>query len=148
MSSRTMSVLDVVVVLFHVAFPALLCVCGLLGFIALVGSSIIAVAFSQSAMLSISMVLLAGLGFTQMMFRVNNNTLVQTIAPDELRGRVMSIYQLDHAFMPLASFLLGLAAEVYSAQSAVAVSSLMGIAVAFGLVIGFKRMRAAVHLRA
>ncbi len=121
---------------------------GLLGFLALLGSSAVAIAFSRSSMLATSIVLLGALGFTQMMFRVNNNTLVQTMAPDELRGRVMSIYQLDHAFQPLATFLLGLAAELYTAQSAVEVSAILGIIVALGLVVAFKRTRSAVNLRA
>jgi MFS family permease len=121
---------------------------GLLGIMALVMGGILAIIFSQSTVLGLSMTLVAGLGFTQMTFRVNNNTLVQSLAPDELRGRVMSIYELDHAFMPLSSFILGIAAEVYSAPNAVAVSGMLCLLVIAVLMFGIKRMRDVRSLRA
>lgn len=42
------------------------------------------------------MAFLAGLGFFQYIFRVGNNTLIQTMVPDALRSRMMSIYMLDN----------------------------------------------------
>jgi len=121
---------------------------GLLGILALVMGGILAIVFSQSTVLGLSMALVAGLGFTQMTFRVNNNTLVQSLAPDELRGRVMSIYELDHAFMPLSSFILGIAAQVYSAPNAVAVSGMLCLLAIAALMFGIKRMRDVRSLRA
>lgn len=120
---------------------------GLLGIIALVLSSVIVVLFSMSGLMPLSLVLIGLLGLSQMMFRVNNNTLVQTIAPDEFRGRVMSIYQLDHALMPLASFILGVCAEVFSAPNAVAVSGLLSLAATVTLMVAIKPMRNVRRLR-
>ncbi|MDP3064077.1 MAG: MFS transporter [Chloroflexota bacterium] len=121
---------------------------GLLGIVALVASSIIVILFALSSHLPLSLLLLVALGASQMTFRVNNNTLVQTMAPDELRGRVMSIYHLEHGFMPLASFILGLSAELFSAPSAVAVSGMLSLAVIAALMLGIKRMRDVSNLRA
>jgi MFS family permease len=121
---------------------------GLLGVISLVVSSIVVILFSQSAVLVLSFLLLAAMGFSQMTFRVNNNTLVQTLAPDELRGRVMSIYQLDHALTPLASFVIGIGAEVFSTPSAIAVSGMLGLAVTAVLMVSVKQMRDVRRLRA
>jgi MFS family permease len=120
---------------------------GLLGIMALVLSSVLVVVFSRSGLLPLSLVLMGAMGLSQMMFRVNNNTLVQTIAPDELRGRVMSIYQLDHALMPLASFILGVCAELFSAPNAVAVSGLLGLAATAVLMVAIKPMRDVRKLR-
>ena len=42
------------------------------------------------------------MGFAQTQFRVGNSTLVQSLVPDELRGRVTSVYQFDNGFTPVA----------------------------------------------
>jgi MFS family permease len=48
--------------------------------------------FSQSRSLPLSLVLLAGAGFSLIPFTASANALLQTIVPDELRGRVMGVY--------------------------------------------------------
>ncbi len=50
--------------------------------------------------------------FGQTTIRTSNGTLIQTLAPDPLRGRVQSIYHFDHGFSPLASFVMGLFAQL------------------------------------
>jgi MFS family permease len=91
---------------------------GWLGIAALLSAAIFVIFFSQSTLLWVAFFLLAALGFSQMTFRVNNNTLVQTLVPDSLRGRVMAIYQIDHALMPLASSALGICADLFSVPTA------------------------------
>jgi len=47
-----------------------------------------------------------------MVYVNNSNSLVQTQVPDDLRGRVMSIFTLTFfGLMPIGSLLAGLAAE-------------------------------------
>ena len=68
--------------------------------------------FTFSSSIPLSMFILVGVG-TALIF-VNNlcNSLVQSSVPDELRGRVMSIFSLTFfGFMPLGSLLMGLIAE-------------------------------------
>jgi len=120
---------------------------GRLGIAALVASCAAATLFALSSLVPLSLLLMAAMGFFQQTFGVNNNTLVQTMARDELRGRVMSIYSLNDAFKLLATFLLGICAGLFSAPSAVAVSEMLGLAVTAALMLGIKQMRDVRHIR-
>jgi MFS family permease len=65
-----------------------------------------AVAFSTTFALSAA--LLVALGFAGITFATTANTLLQLIVPDELRGRVMSLYILLFAgSTPIGGFLIG-----------------------------------------
>lgn len=114
---------------------------GWLGIIALSVASFFVILFSQASQLWTAFVLFPMIAFSMMVFRVNNNTLVQTMAPDELRGRVMSIYQLDQAMAPLGSFVLGACADVFSTTAAMAGSGILGLAVMFTVMASVKQMR-------
>jgi MFS family permease len=58
--------------------------------------------FSQSRMLWLSLILLFASGFGMMTQMASSNTILQTIVPDERRGRVMSYYTM--AFVGMAPF--------------------------------------------
>ncbi len=60
------------------------------------------VAFALSRSLTFSLVALVMLGFSMIIMTALTNTLLQTIAPDELRGRVASFYAW--AFLGIAPF--------------------------------------------
>jgi MFS family permease len=64
------------------------------------GASMILFAFSRSYPLSV--VMLVPVGFSMMLQMSSSNTLIQTMVPDELRGRVMSVYSM--MFMGMAPF--------------------------------------------
>ncbi len=64
------------------------------------GASLILFAFSRSFPLSIA--LLIPVGFSIMLQMASSNTLIQTMSPDELRGRVMAAYSM--MFMGMAPF--------------------------------------------
>ncbi len=88
--------------------------------------------FSASRWLPISMLILAGAGFGFMVQNATANTLVQTSVPDELRGRVMSIYMMVFlGLFPLGSLMAGAIAERTSIPLGAAVGG--GIALAYGL---------------
>jgi len=114
---------------------------GWLGIIALSFAPFFVILFSQSSQLWTAFFLLPMIAFSMMIFRVNNTTLVQTLAPDELRGRVMSIYQLDQALAPLGSFLVGACADLFSTTTAMAGSGILGLAVIFTIMASVKQMR-------
>jgi len=59
------------------------------------------------------------------------NTLVQSIVPDELRGRVMSLYSLVLlGMMPFGNLLIGALADALGTASAVAISgALLGLSI-------------------
>lgn len=114
---------------------------GWLGIAALSAAAIFVILFSQSTLLWVAFFLLAVLGFSQLIFRVNNNTLVQTLVPDSLRGRVMAIYQMDHALMPLSASALGVCADFFSVPTAIAVSGILCLVVIGVLMASVKQIR-------
>lgn len=114
---------------------------GLLGIMALSCATFFVVLFSQSSLPWVAFLLLAAIGFSMMTFRVNNNTLVLTLAPDELSGRVMSIYMIDHALTPLACSALGVYADMFSTPKAMAASGMLGLLLMVVLMVSVKEIR-------
>ena len=114
---------------------------GLVTFLGLVGGCVFILAFAQSPWFITSMLLLGGLGFCQYIFRVGNSTLLQTIVPDDLRGRVMSIYFLDNGFTPLATLLISLFVHIWSPAGAFSVIAGVALAIAVVQLISFRSVR-------
>jgi MFS family permease len=104
-------------------------------------ASIGAIMLGLSHWLPLSLLAVAFIGFGQTTFRTSNGTLVQTIAPDALRGRVQSIYHFDHGFTPLASFIIGLFAEFYTAPVAITVVGMVSLALSIYFLLAFRRIR-------
>lgn len=78
------------------------------------------VLFSFSRLMPVSMALLVGAGWGMMTNMALTNTLIQTAVPDQLRGRVMSVYTLMFLGMaPLGSLQAGALAHWLGAPTAV-----------------------------
>jgi MFS family permease len=107
----------------------------------LIGGCVFVLLFAQSHWYLVSIVFLAGLGFCQYVFRVGNSTLLQTIVPDALRGRVMSIYMLDHGLTPLAVLLISLLVHFWNPQAAFTVIGGLSLFLAVLQALAFKRAR-------
>ncbi len=91
-------------------------------FISAVG--IITFGFSAWLPLSLIMQMVIGAGLTN--FRASNNTLVQVFVSDELRGRVMSTYQLASVgMMPLGALTVGFMGHTLGPQHTVAICGLV-----------------------
>lgn len=76
--------------------------------------------------LPLSLLLLVLLGWSFMLVANTSNALVQTQVPDELRGRVMSIYTLTFfGAMPLGSLLIGELADRLTEPLALMISAAM-----------------------
>jgi MFS family permease len=100
-----------------------------------------AILLGQSHWLPLSLLAVALIGFGQTTFRTSNGTLIQILAPDALRGRVQSIYHFDHGFTPLASFIIGLFAEFYTAPGAVTVVGIASLVLSVYFLLTFRRIR-------
>ena len=99
---------------------------------ALLGLSLIGLAFSRS--FAVTLIFLAGVGFGTVVFAASTNSLVQLESSDEMRGRVMGA----HVFMflglsPIGSLLLGSIAELASPTVAVAFGGTSALALALGI---------------
>lgn len=74
------------------------------------------------------------MGFAQILFSASCNTLLQVMAPDRLRGRVMSLYTLVFAGVtPIGSFFAGAIAEGFGAPMGFLAGGLLGLACVAGL---------------
>ncbi|HXV49410.1 MAG TPA: MFS transporter, partial [Candidatus Binatia bacterium] len=76
--------------------------------------------FSQITWFPLALVTLVVVGAFQMFFLASTATILQMIVPDELRGRVLSLYMLDRGFMPLGALFAGTTAHFVGAPSTVA----------------------------
>jgi MFS family permease len=79
------------------------------------------IAFSLSRQFWLSVALLLPVGFAMMLQMSSSNTLIQSMVPDALRGRVMSAYSMMFMGMaPLGALLAGTLAERIGAPGAIA----------------------------
>ena len=80
--------------------------------------------FSFNRNLTIAMLCLAGTGFGMMLFFSTSNTTVQTIVPDEMRGRVMGIWALIFGGMiPFGSLEAGALAHYVGTSATLAIGA-------------------------
>jgi MFS family permease len=89
--------------------------------VASAGAGLALVAFSQSRSLWLSLLLMPVVGATFMMTTASANTVLQTILPESLRGRVMALYTV--AFLgsaPIGSLLAGAVAARFGTQATIA----------------------------
>ncbi len=94
-------------------------------------------AFAHNRLLSLALPLLVGSGFSLIIIVTSCNILLQTLVPEELRGRVMALYTMSFiGMLPVGSLVMGALAHRASAQTTF---MLAGIA-AFGMAIALRRM--------
>ena len=114
---------------------------GQVSLIALIVGSAAMVVFGQSHWLLLSLGMMAAMGMCQTSFITSNLTLVQTMAPDRLRGRVTSIYMLENGFGPLAILLIGAFIEVVGAGLAFSTVAAACLAMAIYFQVFFSQVR-------
>jgi len=84
--------------------------------------------FAFSRTLWLSCVLLAPVGFCMMIQMASSNTLIQSMVPDRLRGRVMSVYAMTFMGMaPLGALLAGSMAHKLGAPLTVGIGGIVSI---------------------
>ena len=108
--------------------------------------TILLIFFGLSSHLELSLVLIGFLGLFNMAFHIANSALVQSRTPDALRGRITSIYLIDHGFIPLGSIVLGFLAlpQILGPGHAVTVAGLLAFGVTAFVAL---RWRALWHLQ-
>jgi MFS family permease len=104
------------------------------------GASLVLFAFSRN--LHLSQALLVLIGFAMMIEMGSSNTLIQSMVPDRLRGRVMSVYSMMFMGMaPLGSLLAGAAADRFGAPITVAGGGVICMAAAGGFWLWLPQIR-------
>jgi MFS family permease len=98
--------------------------------------------FAYSRMFWVSAALLIPVGLFMMVQMASTNTLIQSMVPDRLRGRVISAYSMMMMGMaPLGALLAGAASERLGAPLTVAVGGLFSIAGAIWFGMHLPNMR-------
>jgi len=87
--------------------------------------------FAISPAYPLSLLLIAIVGFSQIAFTALANTTLQTVAPDHLRGRVMSVYMLFFAgSVPLGNLLVGWLSGLVGASIGLLICAMLSLVVA------------------
>jgi hypothetical protein len=108
------------------------------------GASLILFSFSRSLLLSIALLLPAG--FCMLIQMASSNTLIQTMVPDALRGRVMSVYSMMFMGMaPFGALLAGAIARGLGAPLTVAIGGVTCIAGSFAFGSKWPGLRGEAH---
>jgi MFS family permease len=121
------SVMGALVVAWLGKFPRM----GLTALLVQVVYGLLILAFSTSHLLWLSEVLLFFTGAALMMVFSTVTSLIQLLAPNEMRGRVMSIYMVAfRGGMPLGSLVSGWLATLIGAQMVIAINGVLLVLVA------------------
>jgi hypothetical protein len=96
-------------------------------------------AFAFSRFMPLTVAVLFAAGFANALYLNLALTTVQLNCPDELRGRVLAVWNLTWVLTPLGGFLAGGTAQVAGATAAVAIG---GTAVAIFAVLIYMRVAA------
>ena len=92
--------------------------------------------FAATRSFTLAAFCLAGAGLAFVIQNATANTMVQLLAPDELRGRVMSVYTLFFfGTTPIGALFAGAVAQQWSSTAAIAVGA--GVTLAFALFLFF-----------
>ena len=92
------------------------------------GSTLLLFSISPWFLLALPLIFLADVFVT--MFMVLNNTAIQVLIPDFVRGRVMSLLMMSFGLTPLGTLPMSWFAEQFGAPEAVALASVLMLALA------------------
>jgi MFS family permease len=110
---------------------------GLLQLVSLFLLSIALIGYACTTELWIALILLALVGFFEMIFMITNQTLLQLSIPDGLRGRVTSIVNLNPVLSPLGGLIAGIGSDLFRGPKTITIifgciSMLIAISVFWG----------------
>ncbi len=100
---------------------------GLFLLLSVVAMGVMLILFGWSRWLPLTLIILVGVGFPQMFSMSMTQTLLQMSITDDVRGRVMSIYMLDRALMPLGGLFAGWMGRLYGAPDSVVIGGVLTI---------------------
>ena len=105
------------------------------------GLSLVAFSFSESLPLALPMLFVTSL--SMMLTAASTNTVLQSIVPDELRGRVAALYVMSFLGMsPVGSLCSGWLADHIGSPNALAIFGATGFSAALVYAYHFKQIRA------
>ena len=101
---------------------------------------VLVLALSRSFWLSLAALVVTGGAMVCAVATVNS--LLQTLVPDEMRGRVLGWHSMAYlGFSPLGSLLIGALADTWGTPAALALSASLPLVVTLGLLVGVRWLR-------
>jgi MFS family permease len=101
-----------------------------------------AVALGSTASLPVALGVLGVMGLTTMTFLGSSNILLQTLAPDEMRGRVISVYSMVVlGLVPAGTLLLGSIASLLDLRQALVIGGLGAASCALWIYLAHHTLR-------
>jgi MFS family permease len=90
-------------------------------------------ALAETKVMPIALVLMLLTGFGSILMAATGNTTIQTAVPDQLRGRVMSVYTTGFsASVPIGGLMMGAIASSFGISLAIALGGLVTVIVGVG----------------
>lgn len=103
--------------------------------------AILLITFAYSINFTFSLATLALVGFLSMVFQTINNTILQLIAPEDLRGRIMSARIVVMGLMPVGMIPMGFLAEAMGAPFTVALGAVLFSLSVFAIMLSVPSLR-------
>ena len=114
---------------------------GKLGLLALVTGSTAVLILALSNWVFLSLCMLVVFGICQSCFIVSNSTLVQGLVPDTLRGRITSLYMLEHGLGPVAILIISVFMDLFTVEAAMTVVGSVAVGLSLFFLFAFKTVR-------
>ena len=108
---------------------------------AAVASSITCLLFAFAHWMALAFLVIALMAFSQAVFRTTRGTLIQTLAPDRLRGRLTSLQSFDRGFLVVASLAVGALSDATGPATAIAIVGALGLTLALICAAALTRVR-------
>ena len=114
---------------------------GMITLVTALVSSLLILVFAQSHWLPMAFIVIAMFAFSQSTFRTTSSTIVQTLVPDSLRGRITSLQRYGQGFVVGTSLLIGWLAGATSVTTALTVTGLLALSLAIMFLFTARRIR-------
>jgi MFS family permease len=114
---------------------------GRLMLVAAVVSGVFLIAFAMSPFFALALPMLIVVGLAQMIFMTVNNTVITSVIPDNVRGRVMSVLMMSFGLMPFGAVPAGIAAGIIGTPLVVAIGGVLLICTVLAAYSAFPQFR-------
>ena len=114
---------------------------GLVGLITLISGSGVIFTLGLSPWVWLSVPIMIVMGLSQTHLIVSNQTVIQTLVPDTLRGRVSSVWHYEQGLIPFFAGVIGLVANLVGIASAMIWFGGIGLVLGLFLLLTFEDIR-------
>jgi len=114
---------------------------GLVTLLTLVSGSAVILVLGLSQWVWLSVPIMMVMGLSQTHFIVGNQTLIQTLVPDNLRGRVTSVWHYEQGLIPLFAALTGGVGVLVGIDVAMAIGGAIALSISLLFLVRFASIR-------